>query len=198
MLSAHCLARMMVYLSKRICSQRHAVCAANGFGSRICAMHAERIARNMHDAGEQSTAFDSAHSASHAAMRRHSHFGSRICAMHAERTARNTHAAGEQPLAFDSARTQQVMRQCAVIRISARAYAQCIQPSHIPALRTMPCAICRTTHVPHTRTHIAPIDKGDPTMRSNRLDIVFSQRCPVGYPGAARARRAAERKVCPR
>ncbi len=141
-----------------------------------------------------------------------------------------------------TARTQQVMRQCAVIRISARAYvqctqsvlhairtplasshwhltvralskscgnaavirtsacayAQCIQPSYIPAFRTMPCAICRTTHVHHTRTHIAPIDKGDPTMRSNRLDIVFSQRCPVCYPGAARARRAAERKVCPR
>lgn len=129
---------------------------------------------------------------------RQSHFGSRICTMHAERTAHNTHDAGEQSRAFDSARPQQVMRQCAVIRISARAYVQCIQPSHIPAFRTMPCAICRTTHVPHTRTHIAPIDKGDPTMRSNRLDIVFSQRCPVGYPGAARARRAAERKVCPR
>ena len=68
MLAAHCLARMMVYLSKRICSQRYAVCAANGFGLRICAMHAERIAHNTHDAGEQSTAFDSAHSASYAAM----------------------------------------------------------------------------------------------------------------------------------
>lgn len=196
MLAAHCLARMMVYLSKRICSQRHTVCAANGFGLHICTMYAERTAHNTHDAGEQPLAFDSAHSASHAAMLPSVAF--RLAHMHNAYGAYCAQCARacEQSQAFGSARTQQVMRQCC--RHSHFGLRICTQTSHIPALRTMPCSICRTTHVHHTRTHIAPIDKGDPTMRSNRLDIVFSQRCPVGYPGAARVRRAAERKVCPR